>query len=462
MGNVTVILLYPAGFSSEYVVARPKHRNQRRRHAVHTAVRRTLTALACGFGCVLGAATMLPPSSNVEAHEVSPVMEISPWSHTQLRVAPLLDVATDLPRLWPTPLHDELQSSLDRAEVLLSHPNRIKRVALEDLELVLARFGLNVAYPISPEHEAGSGVGIRENPVSGEIHRHHGVDIGCRRGDPIYAAADGTVRYSIYSREAGHYVHLDHGEVQGVDIQTRYLHMTHRRVNRGDTVTAGQLLGTCGNTGWSTHPHLHFETLLDQKPVSPFKVADFEALHTAWAQASIAHPTSADLPGWVSLNVAGEVTGAGARPERLAHEVALYEPWDGVSEIKVVVAPRDSTQSLHERRQAWAEFAHQHRTAVAVVEIAPSAWAAPPPSADPAASEELWVRHLGHLRFVGEVLVPWLDEAYHVRDVHPAPGSPMTIELFTSTYAHLPACSGDQPSTNCVAMAPSTDIQDAG
>ena len=417
--------------------------------------------VAALIGCGLGVLLMMPSDPGVEAKEPMPVAERLSWTAAQTRLADLLELATDLPRLWPESHADELQAALDRADTLLSNPRRTRKLPPADLELTIEQYGLDAVLPIHPDRIAGSGVGIRTNPVSGHVRRHNGQDIGCRRGEPIYAIADGTVRYAIYSGEAGNYVHLDHGTHAGRTVESRYLHLTSRRVRTGDQVKAGQLVGTCGNTGLSTSPHLHFETLVNHRAVSPFMVADFEALHTAWAQATVAPPPAADLPGWVDLNLMGEVTGTNARPLRLAHEVAVYEPWDDVEDLKVVIEPRDESQTLHEQRQAWAEFAHEHRTAVALVVLEPAAWAAPPPGELPI-DEDPVLRHGAHLRFVGEVLVPWLDEAYRVRGVHAQPGSPLTVEMLTSTYAHLPACSGDQPSPHCVAFVPAPTGVDAG
>lgn len=43
--------------------------------------------------------------------------------------------------------------------------------------------------------------------------------------------------------------------------ETLYAHMQYLFVRAGETVQSGQLLGTVGQTGNATGPHLHFEIL---------------------------------------------------------------------------------------------------------------------------------------------------------------------------------------------------------
>ena len=69
-----------------------------------------------------------------------------------------------------------------------------------------------------------------------------------------------------------------------------YLHMSRRMVNKGDAVRMGQRIGSCGSTGSSTSPHLHFGLWLGEKPRRPFKVYDSvirgeEAEKRAWDEA---------------------------------------------------------------------------------------------------------------------------------------------------------------------------------
>ena len=100
---------------------------------------------------------------------------------------------------------------------------------------------------------------------------HGGIDIAGAgiMNTPIYAAASGTVISTCYSCEHnwskyyscgcgggyGNYVWIDHGNGK----ETIYGHMTTPVVHTGDYVTAGQLIGYVGTTGFSTGPHLHFE-----------------------------------------------------------------------------------------------------------------------------------------------------------------------------------------------------------
>lgn len=120
----------------------------------------------------------------------------------------------------------------------------------------------------------GSPYGMRLHPILHYYRMHDGSDIGGKCGQPIYAAQSGTVVRSFtdgYNGGAGHYVRLDHGDINGVNVQTGYLHMDEIKVKVGDKVDKGDLLGTVGNTGLSTACHLHFSAYENGSGINPMK-----------------------------------------------------------------------------------------------------------------------------------------------------------------------------------------------
>lgn len=85
---------------------------------------------------------------------------------------------------------------------------------------------------------------------------HHGIDIGGPEGNPVYATDSGVVVYAGWSEYGfGNLVVLDHGN----GWQSAYAHLHVVGVNCGQSVALGTVIGTVGNTGNSTGPHLHFE-----------------------------------------------------------------------------------------------------------------------------------------------------------------------------------------------------------
>ena len=57
---------------------------------------------------------------------------------------------------------------------------------------------------------------------------------------------------------AGWNIRIKH-QVEGDEWQSRYLHLSEIRVEKGDEIVQGQTIGAIGDTGRVDGPHLHFE-----------------------------------------------------------------------------------------------------------------------------------------------------------------------------------------------------------
>jgi murein DD-endopeptidase MepM/ murein hydrolase activator NlpD len=99
----------------------------------------------------------------------------------------------------------------------------------------------------------------RMHPVLKRVRPHNGTDYYAPPGTPVYAAGDGTVIRSAYSKTNGHHVFIKHAN----SIVTKYLHFTKRTVKEGQKVRQGQTIGTVGSTGLASGPHLHYEFVLN-------------------------------------------------------------------------------------------------------------------------------------------------------------------------------------------------------
>lgn len=100
---------------------------------------------------------------------------------------------------------------------------------------------------------------------------HMGVDLPLSTGTPVYAAFDGRVRCSMYNRGYGNVVVIRHAS----GLETTYAHLSERKVDAGDYVSAGDIVGLGGSTGRSTGPHLHFETRYEGHAFDPQWLMDF-------------------------------------------------------------------------------------------------------------------------------------------------------------------------------------------
>ena len=123
------------------------------------------------------------------------------------------------------------------------------------------------------EGGVSSGFGPRVHPILGYSRLHNGADIGGACNNPIYAAQSGKVikTGTGFNGGSGNNVRVDHGAINGANIQTAYLHMTRFIVSVGQRVNKGDLIGYVGSTGLSTACHLHLTLYKDGAGSDPLE-----------------------------------------------------------------------------------------------------------------------------------------------------------------------------------------------
>ncbi len=120
--------------------------------------------------------------------------------------------------------------------------------------IVSASSRVAFVYPVMGPRMS-SDFGVRTHPIK-KVRRHHdGIDLAAPVGAPIRAIAEGQVMYADPHGGYGRYIVIRH--LNG--FTSHYGHCEKVDVAPGAAVVAGQIIGTVGNSGVSTGPHLHFE-----------------------------------------------------------------------------------------------------------------------------------------------------------------------------------------------------------
>jgi murein DD-endopeptidase MepM/ murein hydrolase activator NlpD len=125
--------------------------------------------------------------------------------------------------------------------------------------------------PVAGDVEMRSGFGMRYHPILRYGKMHTGVDwANGRVGTPIISAGHGTVIKAGWDTGYGRRVEIQHAN----GYVTTYSHMATfgRGIEEGARVRQGQVIGTVGNTGLSTGPHLHYEVIVNGNFVNPMKI----------------------------------------------------------------------------------------------------------------------------------------------------------------------------------------------
>jgi murein DD-endopeptidase MepM/ murein hydrolase activator NlpD len=128
---------------------------------------------------------------------------------------------------------------------------------------------------VQPEHVADGSQHFRW-PLAGRVisafgstgtgERNDGINISAQQGEPVRAAASGTVSYCGNELKGyGNLVLIRHDD----GYITAYAHVANFIVNRDDRVLAGQVIAYAGATGDVSAPQLHFEIRKGVHAVDP-------------------------------------------------------------------------------------------------------------------------------------------------------------------------------------------------
>src|SRR5437867_7804577 len=150
-------------------------------------------------------------------------------------------------------------------------PEDLRRIAREQESLVRAfsTFSDTALDTLTLDLPSGGrvsgGFGLRRFFNDEPRQPHSGLDIAAPEGTPIAAPAAGTA-----SGIGDYFVNrltlvLDHGQ----GLVTMYNHLSRIDVAKGAHVARGERIGTVGQTGRATAPHLHWSVSLNNARVDP-------------------------------------------------------------------------------------------------------------------------------------------------------------------------------------------------
>ena len=121
-----------------------------------------------------------------------------------------------------------------------------------------------LVYPVMAPRMS-SGYGMRIHPIRRFSAEHHGIDLAAPFNSPIRAVSSGRVVFADPYAGYGKYIVVAHGP----RLTSHYGHCNSIKVQPGQAVKAGQIIGYVGSSGMSTGPHLHFEMRIDGAPKDP-------------------------------------------------------------------------------------------------------------------------------------------------------------------------------------------------
>ncbi len=173
-------------------------------------------------------------------------------------------------QLFQLPLQTELQQTA-------AHVQSVNQLLTQQQQHWIQHLtwleGLPIGLPIEEDFRLTSGFGLRNDPFTGHLAMHEGIDFSAEVGTPVVASAKGQVVRSEWDATYGNVIEIKHAE----NFLTRYAHLNKRLVSNNTAVQNGTPIGQVGNTGRSTGPHLHYEIFQNGRAVNPLTVLPAKA-----------------------------------------------------------------------------------------------------------------------------------------------------------------------------------------
>jgi septal ring factor EnvC (AmiA/AmiB activator) len=191
---------------------------------------------------------------------------------------------------------EQIAAERSQRAKLLAHVRKEKSVQLaaveslkqaaRDLDEKIKKLGVGSTSAAAQEYTAAEPFqaykGLLKMPVKGKIvslfgkfkntsyqvlNFRSGIEIQTDRGEPIAAVYAGKILYADWFKGYGNMIIIDHGE----NYYTVYAHIEETFKSTGDTVEAGEVIATVGDSGSISGPKLYFEVRHHGKPLDPMQ-----------------------------------------------------------------------------------------------------------------------------------------------------------------------------------------------
>jgi murein DD-endopeptidase MepM/ murein hydrolase activator NlpD len=186
----------------------------------------------------------------IDLLELEGKIELSRWRSGQQEIA-TVTVSAYPYEVQHITLKDDSQVNLSSADLARVREENQRIGALWTLTTP-CRFQLPLSAPLEGMPQGGR-FGSRRFFNNQPRSPHTGADYPAKEGEPVLAVADGTVVLADDFFFSGGSVFLDHG----AGLISMYFHLRELTVEQGDRVERGEVIGTVGQTGRATGPHLH-------------------------------------------------------------------------------------------------------------------------------------------------------------------------------------------------------------
>ncbi len=158
----------------------------------------------------------------------------------------------------------------------ISTPDDPQNPPAEDASLVLPEFVAPTVGLVTKSHDLDT---LVFSKTRDEWRVHHGIDISCKAGAAVMAAADGKVSEITDDPFLGKTIKITHNG-GGVTVYANLAPELAEGLEVGSEVKCGQVIGCVGETASTEiadEPHLHFEMTVGGKEVDPMSYISAES-----------------------------------------------------------------------------------------------------------------------------------------------------------------------------------------